>query len=332
MEGRRTDCDATATTDDCSCTELERIERGLFFIVGAGCSGATLLQVMLSSHSRITIPPETEFFKTSRNTAPPDNAFDPDAWQAYLKRLMTNRAWLDQQLDPDEFVRRVSESDRSNRAVFLTMLAMQGLKAGKPRVGEKTPTHFRKIRHLHRLFPDARFVHIYRDPRDVVASAVRKGWFAASHVEAARQWCNTMHGHKQHVQTLPGHVYTSIRFETLLEECESELKRICRFLDEPFEPDMLPYDKGSDAGSADWQKPWKESALQPLDKARIGAFRQDLSPRQIAVVQRVIGSRLERYGYRPVDIHRSLKWLLPDCYDKLAAGWRRLRRKLRGRR
>jgi hypothetical protein len=30
-----------------------------FFIVGSGRSGSTLLRMMLASHSRITIPPET---------------------------------------------------------------------------------------------------------------------------------------------------------------------------------------------------------------------------------------------------------------------------------
>ena len=34
----------------------------LFFIVGHHRGGTTLLQSMLSSHSQITIPPETQFF------------------------------------------------------------------------------------------------------------------------------------------------------------------------------------------------------------------------------------------------------------------------------
>lgn len=322
---------AVAPGTDDSGQELARIERGLFFIVGMGRSGTTLLQAMLSSHSRIDVPSETKFFKQSQGIEPPDNPADPDVWQAYLQRVLTNRFWLDQQLDPAEFVRRVSQSDRSSRSVFLTMLTMHSDKVSKVRIGEKTPTHFRKVFYLHGMFPDARFIHIYRDPRDVVGSFLRMRWSTASHLEVAGQWCKVMDRHEQYLEELPADVYTSVRFETLVEQLESELQRLCRFLDEPFEPAMLRYYERPEAGFADWEKPWKESTLRPLDKTRIGKFQQELSPRQIAVVQRVIGSRLQRYGYQPVENRRPLTWLLPDCYDELAAGWRRLRRKLRGR-
>ena len=45
---------------------LEEIEKGLFFIVGSGRSGTTLLQVMLANHPEITLPNETGFYSLIR--------------------------------------------------------------------------------------------------------------------------------------------------------------------------------------------------------------------------------------------------------------------------
>ena len=44
--------------------------------------------------------------------------------------------------------------------------------AGKRLVGDKTPAYVRSIPTLHDLWPEAKFVHIVRDGRDVALSAV----------------------------------------------------------------------------------------------------------------------------------------------------------------
>ncbi|MFG0253297.1 MAG: sulfotransferase family protein, partial [Phycisphaerales bacterium JB038] len=41
----------------------DQLAQGVFFIVGTGRSGTTLLQAMLASHPRLAIPPETKFFQ-----------------------------------------------------------------------------------------------------------------------------------------------------------------------------------------------------------------------------------------------------------------------------
>src|SRR5205807_5792933 len=69
-------------------------------------------------------------------------------------------------------------------AVFAAFAQSQG----KPRWGDKTPNNVLHLPLLSRLFPDAQFVHIVRDGREVAASLAEQSWWRSSAGEAARWW------------------------------------------------------------------------------------------------------------------------------------------------
>ncbi|NIQ52190.1 MAG: sulfotransferase, partial [Gammaproteobacteria bacterium] len=47
---------------------------------------------------------------------------------------------------------------------------------GKSRWGDKSPGYLTKLPLLRRMFPEAKFVNIIRDGRDVFLSVKRLGW------------------------------------------------------------------------------------------------------------------------------------------------------------
>jgi hypothetical protein len=78
------------------------------------------------------------------------------------------------------------------------------------------------------------------------------------------------------------------------------MRRVCRFLGEDFEPAMLDYharpesERGFDASEI-----WKQRTRQPLDPARLEAWRCELTPAQIALVEAAVGIDALRDGAWP---------------------------------
>ena len=128
------------------------------FLVGSERSGTTLLRLMLDHHPEIAFEKEFDFVvsKVSETGAFPQV-------DAYLEWLATVRAAdyaIDRSLDY-----------RSLVTDFLRQ--KQAASGGKPRVGATVHRDFDRLRFI---WPDARYIHLVRDPRDVSRSVVQKGW------------------------------------------------------------------------------------------------------------------------------------------------------------
>ncbi|MCZ6782768.1 MAG: sulfotransferase [Proteobacteria bacterium] len=279
-------------------------DRGLFFLVGTGRCGTTLLQAMLSCHSRLCVPPETHFFASfdpAIDFADPLAAGD-DA--AYVERCRAVPHWQSLPLQPDELLEVLRGGTRSARALFLwwlRRLAGDGAPRG-PRLGEKTPRHEQCVPRIAALFPEARFLHVVRDPRDVVASLREMPWASSPSVEKLAGEClRTYDRQERFAAQLGPKRYTTCRYEALVADPESELRRVCAFLGEAYEPGMLAYAEREAPGFFESERPWKADTLAPLDDSRIGRHRAALAPGELRTVERVLGEQLERLGYRPDD-------------------------------
>lgn len=277
----------------------DTLAEGLFFIVGVGRSGTTLLQAMLSSHPRIGIPPETSFFQRFDPVHPPLRR-DPvpvDCLDDYLRRLFSSLEWETLGLEREAVEQAIRQSDRSARSILLAVLSEYQRRTGRPRIGEKTPLHARCIPRIRHVFPEARFIHIFRDPRDVVASRLRMSWSDGSTRDEARLWVKILTAHLECMRTVPPSVYTQVRFETLVAEPESELRRLCTFLGEAYHPSMLSFYQRSERGYDNREHAWKGMTQHPLSPDSIGRFKRDLTMRQVAQIERVVGRLLGHFGY-----------------------------------
>src|SRR6185503_4678803 len=80
--------------------------------------------------------------------------------------------------DPAAFQAAVRGGRRTSRDIYLWVLGNVAARRGnrKPRYGEKTPYYAVFVDRIAELFPRARFIQLYRDPRDVVASYLEQYW------------------------------------------------------------------------------------------------------------------------------------------------------------
>ena len=184
-----------------------------------------------------------------------------------------------------------------------------GEREGKRLVGEKTPGFVRHIPTLHHLWPDARFVHLVRDGRDVHLSVLDWGKGAAAFstfeqdpvATSAVWWEWYVRTGLEAANELGGGLYHQIRYESLVDDPEPVCRRLCDFLGLDYDPRMLHYDKGRagdgrrpDGGSADGGHP-KRPIMSGLRSWRTQMPRADVVRFEAAA-----GDLLDELGYERI--------------------------------
>ena len=143
------------------------------FVVGACRSGTTLFHLMLNAHPDLAIPPETHFvidlLKAPAGAAQPVEAF--------LQRVSSNPFWQDQHVGAEALRQRLTAlAPFSMGAALRAFYRLYADNAGKARYGDKTPLHLAYMPQIHALLPEARFIHVIRDGRDVALSMKDMFW------------------------------------------------------------------------------------------------------------------------------------------------------------
>lgn len=323
-----------------------------FFILGSGRSGTTLLQSLLSAHSRLTVTPETHFCRRSQSIsgAPIDGA--PPNFDAWWREWTVSPRFLDLQVSPERCL-ELMEGRRDFAAALAAMLAAFGETAGKPRVGEKTPGHMHFVPWLLKVFPDARIIALQRDPRAVIASIAKAPW--SVDFDPARSFL--VRATRLHLMERQGRTWARIngellpriardprvmrlRYEDLVQDPEETLREVCAFLGETFEPAMLgersaPAASASVARNETWRK-WGEShhaaSNAPVNTASMEKWRSELTPLEIAAIEAGAAEVMTALGLgepasRPAERRRARS--LARSASKLSDVELRLRRALR---
>jgi hypothetical protein len=204
------------------------------FVVGVGRSGTTLLRMMLDTHPELAIPPETQFVPEliDRGGEPPE----------LVEAIVASRSWKDFGLEPGRLRALVSELERPAPADVLR--AFYGLYAethGKPRWGDKTPGYVKRMRPIAAALPEARFIHVIRDGRDVALSRRARGMGESKPIEeVAELWRRRIENARRQARRLRGR-YLELRFEDLVSHPRAALERVCELIELPYDARMLDY-------------------------------------------------------------------------------------------
>jgi hypothetical protein len=281
-----------------------------FFIVGCPRSGTTMVQQALNRHSRVVIPPETKYFFS----------FLGHSRDRQLRHI--------DRLDADLGIRlprpagRVHSADDA-RAFYEEMARQYVERLGKPGVasfGEKTPEHTGHLASIRALFPDARFVVLYRDGRDVALSLTKVPWMTSDLYVNFLVWLYYDRVIRQaQANGFPG-LYVA-RYEDIVADPRRELGSMLRFLGLPDEPAVAD-GWGNSEGIPRREYAWKARALRPITPARVGLFRRELTAAQVSVLERFGGTALSALGYELTTDGKSP--LSPRLLFNLSLGLSRL--------
>ncbi len=246
------------------------------FLVGAPRSGTTMLRLMLDHHPAIAF--EHEFDQVVEQLSDAGVFPEVGCFVQWLKTVRGFHYQVDARLDylalVNSFLRQKQEQS-----------------GWKPHVGATIHLHFHRLRYL---WPEARYIHLLRDPRDVARSVMEKQW-AGNLYMGARFWQEAEHcwdllaGHLRSDQAI------EVRYEDLVANPEAELTRICRFIGVEFAAAMLDYSETA----IQYPKPNPKLANQ---------WQRKSSTNEVQQVELQVGELMKRRGYEPIypDIKASV--------------------------
>lgn len=210
------------------------------FIVGCGRSGTTLLRAMLDSHGSLAIPPESYFVVPALRTT--QGQLTPVQVGRLLDTILAFPSFAEWQLPADRVRAQVlAAPPTSASGVVRELYSIYAGEQGKQHYGDKTPYHVLHIGLLASAFPDARFVHLLRDGRDVASSLVQSHFGPENLAEGFLFWRRHVESGLAQGRALPSERYLEVRYEDLVAAPDDTLGRLTRFLDLDYDHAMLSY-------------------------------------------------------------------------------------------
>jgi hypothetical protein len=206
------------------------------FVVGMNRSGTTLLRMMLDAHSQLTVPPETHFVPELIEACE-DREVTPER---LVELVASQREWGDFEMDADEVLAIFrSVEPLTAGGALRAFYDAYAKREGKPRWGDKTPAYIHNMVEIQGSLPEARFVHLIRDGRDVALSVSDRAMKPAPMSTIAQRWKRRITKAREQAPRLDH--YMEARYEDLILDTEGTLKRICEFSELPWDPGMLDY-------------------------------------------------------------------------------------------
>lgn len=270
----------------------------LFFIVGRGRSGTTLLSRHLDAREDLCVAPESLFILNlegrygSRRFAPADI----DAFCLDLFRDERIRNWTFEPAQLRTFLHERTVAGSGFTEICRQVYAAQAHFAGKPRarlLGDKNPHYSLFVPRLARLFPEAHFIHLVRDPRGNVASYRQVPFDYAAVGTLAGRWRLYNEAILAASQPL-GERYLRLRFEDFVNRPAPSVQGILGFLHA-----AAPAGQGGGVVVLEHQKhmPWHGRLGADMDPSILDRWRGSLTPGQVAVIEGLCGGLMPEFGY-----------------------------------
>lgn len=268
------------------------------FLLGSERSGSNLLRTLLGNHSEISAPIAPHFCDVfinvfNRYRQPDDkiNALEllTDLEQ-YVNHSFNNWGLS---LDKDGLIREFGPH---------TFIQFMNILYSAKALAEGKSGYFSKDNHNHRYalgilkdFPEAKFVYLYRDPRDQVASWLRSPIHLHTPLRAAKKWVEDQKASLQLAEFYGVSMYR-MAYETLVDTPEEAMRGLLDFLALPQEEAC--YRTNTKNKEAEKILLWK-NINKPIIKGNYRKYSDVLSAEDIEVVETICKNEMIRLGYAP---------------------------------
>jgi len=205
-------------------------------------------------------------------------------------------------LDRDLISRRILDECRSGGGLIRVIMDAVAESQGAARWALYDPDNVLHVERLKADIPNALFLHIIRDGRDIALSLKKMGGFSPlpwdrgetdSLVATALYWEWMVDNGHRGGSKFPAD-YLEVRYEDLLTEPHKTLERLSSFLDHDLDYDRI---RGAGLGrlsetNSSFREEEGETGIHPQ-----GRWKKRLSPADVAAIEGAVGKCLERNGY-----------------------------------
>jgi tetratricopeptide (TPR) repeat protein len=205
----------------------EQTAQAPVFLGGTWDSGSRTLQGMIDGHSRLEAGEETKLIP--------------------IMCSLRNEWWNGMALDLEAAGIGEQELDGAVKA-FIEALISGATPSPDLRSVETTPHTLLHMETMASIFPQARFIHVIRDGRDVVGSLLQRDWVDPSTGDkvwccqtpkaAAEYWVHVVDAIREQGARIPGR-YLEVQYSELIEHPEAVMRSVLAFLGERWEAAVL---------------------------------------------------------------------------------------------
>lgn len=295
----------------------------IFFIVGRGRSGTTLLSTILDSHPNVASAIESRFLLYLWKRYGKMKRWNKDMAEEFYNDLMVDsmvrKLWVFQ----DDFLETLKALPEQTSFQDLIKVVHLSRKSSFPKdkikyIFDKNPFYSLQLDVLIKIFPDAKFYRLIRDPRDSVSSHNRK--FSESTVFFSYMWDHFNKRIDQFSLQHPNRVFTQ-RFEDLILDKVSFFKVFEQFTGiaslAELEDKRIDFKNQIEAKYDKRLKSLHKESVNPLQASKIGEYKKNLSADQINIIDQICFPNAERYGYeregKPIRLSLSQHF---TCFKK----------------
>lgn len=248
---------------------------GHVFLLGFPRSGTTLLEVALDGHPRVASLEEHELLK---------------------RGVLT---FMREPLDFGPLMQDSAGALAELRADYWRQVRDAGVDlAGKVFV-DKHPLNTLKLPLIARLFPGARILFAYRDPRDVVLSCFRRRFsmnpamYQLLTLETAAAFYDATMRLADQARSLLGLRWLGVRYESLVDDLPQQLRAVCEFIGLDWDPQLTDF--AARAQARERATPSTAQLTRGLDRSGVGHWRHYQAA--LAPILPTLQPWVERFGY-----------------------------------
>ncbi len=270
-----------------------------FFIIGSGRSGTTLLRTILCRHPLIVIPPETYGLVNAIKKYIRYNGLDwQDLVNVSIGEFLFHPTFQYWETDLKVILQDLYTTPKDDRslALIINQIYQSYIKIHKPAAtiwGDKTPFNTLRLKWIKRVFPEAKYIHLIRDGRDVVSSYV-KSKLIPTVAEAGERWNNSLDAvDKFEKKLVPNRIFT-LRYEDLVNKPEEFTQTICNFLSIEYLPKMI---ENTEVHLGDDVLDHLRNVKNPINIKSIGKWKKHLNADDQKLTISLIQDRLIKKGY-----------------------------------
>jgi len=274
-----------------------------FFIIGSGRSGNTLVRRVLTSSERIHIPPETYVLGTAIKTFMRLSWLSwPDVCMAVFAHFVFHPEF-ETFMAPDisVFMNQVLNLPKDKRTLANALSIFYRWHAwveGKTEIfawGDKTPLNVFSLWSINKVFPNAKYIFMTRDPFDVVNSYINTGLYK-SYEKAAIRWVSANKACLSFEKKASNRVLR-MSYENFCRQPQEQTKKICNFLGIRFEGKMLDPNTTEHRLGDVGIREHHARVLRAIDLESIGKGKTEIKPRHMELVNRLCSPVAARLGY-----------------------------------